>query len=94
MAILLDSELRQLLDSPRLPFIARKIDAVLADEARRRQGFYAQISEGDKAEFINGQIIFHSQSSFATMPPVVIYTDCLAHLSRLMILAMSATKRS
>ena len=60
MTILLDSELRQLLDSPRLPFIARKIDAVLADEARRRQGFYAQISEGDKAEFINGQIIFHS----------------------------------
>ncbi len=60
MRILLDSELRQLLDSPRLPFIARKIDAVLADEARRRQGFYAQISEGDKAEFINGQIIFHS----------------------------------
>ena len=60
MPSLLDSELRQLLDSPRLPFIARKIDAVLADEARRRQGFYAQISEGDKAEFVNGQIIFHS----------------------------------
>lgn len=60
MTILLDSELKHLLDSPRLPFIARKIDAVLADEAKRRQGFYAQISEGDKAEFINGQIIFHS----------------------------------
>ena len=59
MTITLDSELKQLLDSPRLPFIARKIDAVLADEARRRQGFYTQISEGDKAEFINGQIIFH-----------------------------------
>ena len=56
----MDSELQQLLDSPRLPFIARKIDAVLADEATRRQGFYAQISEDDKAEFINGQIIFHS----------------------------------
>ena len=86
MTITLDSELRQLLDSPRLPFIARKIDAVLADEARRRQGFYAQISEGDKAEFINGQIIFHS--------PVVICTGCLAHLLRFMILAMSAAKRS
>ena len=35
MTILLDSELRQLLDSPRLPFIARKIDAVLADSRYR-----------------------------------------------------------
>ena len=62
MTITLDSELKLLLDSPRLPFIARKIDAVLADEARRRQGFYAQISEGDKAEFINDQINDTGQS--------------------------------
>ena len=60
MTITLDSELKQLLESPRLPFIARKIDAVLADEAKRRQRFYAQINEGDKAEFINGQVFFHS----------------------------------
>lgn len=60
MAMTLDLELRQLLASPRLPFIARKIDEVLADEARRRQEFYAQIMEGDKAEFINGQILLQS----------------------------------
>ena len=41
MTITLDSELRQLLDSPRLPIIARRIDAILADEAMRRQEFYA-----------------------------------------------------
>lgn len=60
MTIVLDRELQYLLDSPRLPFIARKIDAVLADEAQRRREFYASITEGDKAEFINGDAIFHS----------------------------------
>ncbi|MEZ4770806.1 MAG: Uma2 family endonuclease [Caldilineales bacterium] len=60
MTIVLDSDLKQLLDSPRLAFIARRIDAVLADEAQGRREFYASISEGDKAEFINGEVIFHS----------------------------------
>lgn len=60
MTLVLDRDLKQLLDSPRLPFIARRIDAVLADEKRRRRQFYAQISEEDKAEFINGEIVMHS----------------------------------
>lgn len=60
MTLVLERELQYLLDSPRLPFIARKIDAVLADEAQRRREFYAAINEGDKAEFINGEAIFHS----------------------------------
>ncbi len=51
---------QNLLHSPRLAQYARQIQAVLQDEANRRQGFYAQISEGDKAEFINGEIVFHS----------------------------------
>lgn len=32
MSLVLDRDLKQLLDSPRLPLIARHIDAVLADE--------------------------------------------------------------
>jgi Uma2 family endonuclease len=60
MSLVLDRDLKQLFDSPRLPFIARRIDAVLADEKRRRREFYAQIGEEDKAEFINGEIILHS----------------------------------
>lgn len=60
MTLVLDRDLKQLLDSPRLPFIARRIDAVLADEKRRRREFYAQIDENDKAEFINGEVIMHS----------------------------------
>lgn len=60
MTIVLDRDLKPLLDSPRLPFIARRIDAVLADEQRRRREFYARISEDEKAEFINGEVIMHS----------------------------------
>lgn len=60
MTLTLDRDLKPLLDSPRLPFIARRIHAVLADEKRRRRQFYAQISENDKAEFINGEVIMHS----------------------------------
>lgn len=55
-----DTLLEQLLESPRLPLYARKIQDVLDEEAQQRQAFYAQIQEGDKAEFINGEIIFHS----------------------------------
>jgi Uma2 family endonuclease len=53
-------QFQELLHSPRLAQYARQIQAVLNEEANRRQAFYAQISEGDKAEFINGEIILHS----------------------------------
>ena len=52
--------LERLLASPRLGLYARKIEQTLAREAKRRQQFYAEISEGDKVEFINGEIIYHS----------------------------------
>lgn len=54
------SLLNKLLHSPRLPIYVQEIQAVLADEAQKRQNFYAQITEHDKAEFINGEAIFHS----------------------------------
>lgn len=54
------SLLDKLLHSPRLPIYGQEIQAVLADEAQKRQNFYAQISDQDKAEFINGEIIPHS----------------------------------
>jgi Uma2 family endonuclease len=52
--------LNQLIRSPRLPFYAQRIDAVLEQEAQRRQAFYDQIKEGEKVEFINGEVIVHS----------------------------------
>ncbi|MCB9434723.1 MAG: Uma2 family endonuclease [Ardenticatenaceae bacterium] len=58
-----DSEqhlLEQLIASPKLPQYAQQLQAVLAREVLKRQDFYNQISEDDKAEFINGEIILHS----------------------------------
>lgn len=62
MTLALDEQtlLEQLLRSPRLPILARRIEKVLADETAQRQAFYNQITEGDKAEYINGKVIFHS----------------------------------
>lgn len=51
---------QELLKSPYLPFYAQQIESVLAEEARKRQAFYAHITEQDKAEFINGEAIYHS----------------------------------
>ncbi|MBV7333338.1 Uma2 family endonuclease [Chloroflexi bacterium TSY] len=52
--------LTQLLRSPRLPQLVRELEIIIDEEANRRKAFYNQITEGDKAEFINGEIIFHS----------------------------------
>lgn len=52
--------LQQLIQSPRLPLYARQLDDILDQETRNRQAFYQQVKEGDKAEFINGEEIFHS----------------------------------
>ncbi len=51
---------QELLKSPYLPFYAQQIKEVLAAESQRRQAFYARITEQDKAEFINGEVIYHS----------------------------------
>lgn len=50
----------QLLRSPRLPQLVRELDTIIQDEAAQRKAFYNTITESDKAEFINGEIIFHS----------------------------------
>ena len=55
-----EEALEQLLASPRLQLYAQKIGDILAREAQQRQNFYAQLNDGDKAEFINGEVIYHS----------------------------------
>ncbi len=54
------AELQALKKSPRLPEIVQNLQAFLDDERRRRREFYDQISEANKAEFINGESLFHS----------------------------------
>jgi len=60
--ILQDNErlLERLLESPRLPQYARQIQSVLDGEQAARRRFYETMSEGDKAEFINGEPVYHS----------------------------------
>ncbi len=50
----------EFLDDPALP---EKVDAlrrVLETERTRRDRFYDEVSEEDKAEFINGEVVMHS----------------------------------
>lgn len=62
MALALDEQkfIEQIIRSPRLPLVTQKLQQVLADEKSQREAFYNQITESDKAEYINGEIIFHS----------------------------------
>ena len=50
----------EILKSPTLPEIVDALQRRLAEERARREKFYEDITEDQKAEFINGQIIMHS----------------------------------
>jgi len=64
-ALLAENELvAQLLRSPRLPIVAEKLDALLADEAQRRAHFIDTVLETEKAEFINGAKFVQSPAKF------------------------------
>lgn len=52
--------LEQILESPKLPLYAERIQHVLAGEQNKRRRFYETVTEGEKAEFINGEVIHHS----------------------------------
>ncbi|MCY7353043.1 MAG: Uma2 family endonuclease [Cytophagaceae bacterium] len=56
----MNAELQALKKSPRLPEYVENLKAFLNAERQRRQQFYEQISENDKAEFISGEAVFHS----------------------------------
>lgn len=56
MAVVID----ELLQEPVLPLILQRLQAILAQEQERRQYFYDVVTEEQKAEFINGEIVVHS----------------------------------
>ena len=59
-AIVAEQALQQLLRYPRLPEVVRRLQAIARAEARKRRYFYEVVTEQQKAEFINGEIIVHS----------------------------------
>lgn len=50
----------QILSSPEAAIIVEEVNAVLEEEKRKREAFYNEITEYEKAEFINGHIVIHS----------------------------------
>jgi Uma2 family endonuclease len=53
-------DLEVLLRSPRLAILREKIGLVLDEEQHKREQFYETITEDQKAEFINGEIVVQS----------------------------------
>jgi Uma2 family endonuclease len=51
---------QQLIRSPKLPLYVQRFQSLLRAERDRREQFYEQVSEQQKAEFINGEIVIHS----------------------------------
>jgi Uma2 family endonuclease len=56
----LDNILDPILHSPRLKEYLNELSSYIRNEEEKREGFYATITEQEKAEFINGEVIFHS----------------------------------
>ena len=55
-----DAAFKRLLRSPRLPYIVEQFQVVLEDEHARRERFYDEMTETEKTEFINGEVIVQS----------------------------------
>jgi Uma2 family endonuclease len=56
----LDEILQPILHSPGLKEYVNELSSYLKTEEERREIFYKEVTEQQKAEFINGEIIFHS----------------------------------
>ena len=56
----IDAVIEPLLHSPCLPEISQALQTRVSDEAARRQKFYEEIRDDQKAEFIDGQVVLHS----------------------------------
>ncbi len=56
----METVLEPIIRSPRLPQYIEQLQAALAHEQEKRQQFYDTVREGDKAEFINGEVLMHS----------------------------------
>jgi len=50
----------QLIQSPKLPLYLKQFQEILDKEQQKREEFYQAITEADKAEFINGEVVFQS----------------------------------
>lgn len=56
----MESVLENIVRSPKLRIYSKEIDNILIEEQKRRKEFYETMKEGEKVEFINGEVIFNS----------------------------------
>ena len=52
--------LEKIIKSPRMPEYFNRLKAIVETEQEKRRSFREKITENDKAEFINGEVIMHS----------------------------------
>jgi Uma2 family endonuclease len=56
----MDNVLKDILDSPKLPDYVEELKEYLLQEEAKRNTFYDSVRDGEKAEFINGEVVYHS----------------------------------
>ncbi len=56
----MESILENIVKSPKLRIYSKEIDNILNKEQKRRKEFYETMKEGEKVEFINGEVVFNS----------------------------------
>lgn len=56
----MDTLLEAMLESPDLPKQVQALNSALTREQARREQFYEEITEDQKREFINGEVVMHS----------------------------------
>lgn len=56
----MDSVLKDILDSPKLPDYVEELKQYLLQEEAKRNAFYENVRDDEKAEFINGEVVYHS----------------------------------
>lgn len=56
----MDAIIEELRQKPNLKLLVNELNQIIEEEDKKREEFYNTISEDDKAEFINGEVIMHS----------------------------------
>ena len=75
--------LEPILHSPRLPDIAAVLNERLRDETARRERFYEEMSDAQKVEFIDGEVVMHSPAKNRHLAAKLALTALLhAHVVR------------
>ena len=85
---------RAIARSPRLPEAMRRLQAAARVEAKKRRYFYDVVTEQQKAEFINGEIVVHSPVKLRHASLANLFTLLKYVLSRCRGLASFFIRRS